>query len=248
MTDRPILFSAPMVRALLDGTKTQTRRVLTPQPEQFDLPNGQPCIVGCIQVEGEKENRVTLQDDGGCGVITLQKVRYAIGDRLWVRENWFVDHVDCQDGPYRAPKGMTHEQLVDQAFLHFGATDDPRNWEAESPKWKPSIHMPRWASRLTLIVTDVRVQRLKDISEEDVLAEGAPLCPYHSDYTQDGSNPYMCTIEGRHGTQSPHAWFHRLWDSINGPEAWEANPWVVAVSFEVHQCNIDQLHQQMEAA
>ena len=87
MTDRPILFSAPMVRALLAGTKTQTRRVITPQPETFPIEGGDDCRVYCVHVEGESVPRIAM-GDGHCGVITLQKVPFAAGDRLWVKETW----------------------------------------------------------------------------------------------------------------------------------------------------------------
>lgn len=237
MTDRPILFSGPMVRAIIDGTKTQTRRVLKVQPPKWqamviDITEpffceeeqewGQvetiwsgPLVPGMCEPEREEWR-------------PLKGLHYAIGDRLWVRETW------------RAHKNWNSAKpnnISTRSRIWYDA--DERDNCDQHGKTRVSIHMPRWASRLTLTVTDVRVQRLKDISTEDVLAEGAPLCPYHTDYTQDGTNPYMCTIEGRHGTQSPHAWYHRLWDSINGPDAWCANPWVVAVSFTVERRNID---------
>ncbi len=238
MTDRPILFSAPMVRALLDGTKTQTRRVLkfAGRAPEFCGGAGDKDDPTCWGWEdSEHGDWVTLERDADQRMGWRDwRGAYQIGDRLWVRENWFVDHMDCMKGPYRAPEGMTHDELVEQAYLHFGATDDPNSWEAEQPKWRPSIHMPRWASRLTMTVTDVRVQRLKDISEDDARAEGcraigAEDCP------DEDMRSYIWA-------------FSELWDSINGPDAWCANPWVVAVSFTVHQCNIDQLHQQTEAA
>lgn len=215
MTDRPILFSGPMVRAILDGTKTQTRRIA-----KFVQPNGSDWHI--------------RNGYGGMSVADEHAVReygpdyapYAIGDRLWVRESWFVDHVDCQDGPYQAPEGMSQQELIENGFLHFAATDDPNSWEAERPRWKPSIHMPRWASRLTLTVTDVRVERLQDISEADAKAEGCRAIG-----SEDCPDPDFRSF----------VWdFNNLWNHINGPEAWDANPWVVAVSFSAEQRNIDQ--------
>lgn len=247
MTDRPILFSAPMVRALLDGTKTQTRRLLNPQPinEAISIRRvattkdcGAP-VFNFYNAEGKPIYAIPCKH-GRLGEFIP---RYAIGDRLWVRENWFVDHSDCMKGPYLAPEGMSHDELVDQAFLHFAATDDPNSWEAEQPKWRPSIHMPRWASRITQIVTDVRVERLQDISEEDAIAEGILVGPPLSsmpeslgDIYHDGATD---PIDG--WTRNPVEAYQNLWNSINGPDAWDANPWVVAVSFTVHQCNIDAI-------
>lgn len=255
MTDRPILFSAAMVRAILDGTKSQTRRALKPIPYNRE---------GCaVDINLAPTARFTEGADGGFyyafdhpngGPLTAHRARFAIGDRLWVRESWFVDHADCQDGPYQAPEGMSQQELKENGFLHFAATDDPNSWEAERPRWKPSIHMPRWASRLTLTVTDVRVERLQDISEADALAEGVPS---NEDYIGSHAAEYCpkCNGSGVHGgfganygvievdcaqCETPQQRYRNLWNHINGPEAWDANPWVVAVSFTAEQRNIDQ--------
>ena len=152
MTDRPILFSAPMVRALLDGSKTQTRRVVKPEGAvhifQF---RGTTAAAGADEPTGEW---------GWCGservVHKHIHCRYGKpGDRLWVRETW-----QAVNGNDRARHIMTNPQ-ADRGWLEYAAT--PR---ADEPayKWRPSIHMPRWASRITLDVTGVRVERLQDIS------------------------------------------------------------------------------------
>lgn len=139
------------------------------------------------------------------------------GDRLYVREAFVRGHDIDDDGNILAPR------------VWYRATDGHLNWydpdtetTRDTPPWKPSIHMPRWASRLTLAVTDVRVQRLQDISRSDAMQEG---CPFAN--MQDGPNP--------------KDWFTDLWNSLHGPDAWDANPWVVAVSFDVHHGNVDQL-------
>ena len=132
MSDHPIIFSGPMVRSLLDGRKTQTRRVLKPQPQ------------------GEQPKNWTRAND--------KAVRYAPGDRLYVRE--------------AINKVSTPGDVVYRADFEAGGND------GAGLGWRPSIHMPRWASRLTLTVTDVRVQRLQDISEEDARAEG---CDVHEE-------------------------------------------------------------------
>lgn len=187
MTDRPIIFSAPMVRALLDGRKTQTRRILKPAKYSFD-------------------NNIKLPDGANKGEVRLN---WAIGDRLWVREA--VCWVSAHGWKYRAD----NDDLSD-----FRA-------QGEVSKWAPSIHMPRHASRLTLIVSAVRVQRLQEISEADAQAEGAQA---------------IGAEEGPDEDERSFVWgFQKLWTSIHGPGAWDANPWVCAIGFTVHRQNIDAM-------
>lgn len=181
MKERPILFSAPMVRALLAGTKTQTRRVMKPQPTHMN-PAGIPRLAHLV---------------GPSSAISCPYGQP--GDRLWVRETFAK--IDGQTQPwietdYRA--SYTHgDRLGDTLGI--------------KKRWTPAIHMPRAASRITLEVTGVRVERLQDISEADARAEGA-AAPPHLSY-RDG-----------------YAW---LWDSINGPGAWDLNPYVWCISFRV---------------
>lgn len=216
MAERGIIFSAPMVRALLDGRKTQTRRLLNPQPEVFAVDNaGTPCEVGCMQVEGETRPRIWLGSERA-GVLTTQRLPHAIGDRLYVRENFQL----LRFGDY----SVTKEEPAD---VRFQATDTLAycSKDVRGYPWRPCIHMPRWASRLTLTVIDVRVQRLQDISEEDALAEG------------------IDELATRHfGT--PVKAFAALWNSIHGAEnddSWEANPWLYALTFTVQHGNIDRV-------
>jgi hypothetical protein len=188
MTERPILFSGPMVRAILDGRKTQTRRVLTPQPNEQGLYDG---ISACHRA-----------------------LPWMVGDRLWVRER----------GAISASK---------QAFVHYVGNEPSLDAGRDSSIWprspdgtpyKPcvSIHMPRWASRLKLEVTDRKVERLQDISEADARAEGAdPVHMQPGGQTGDPGDGWISYIED----------FRRIWQTINGPGAWAANPWVVAISF-----------------
>ncbi|MEO1108290.1 MAG: hypothetical protein AAFX90_10240 [Pseudomonadota bacterium] len=198
MTDHPILFSGPMVRALLEGRKTQTRRVLKPQPqESWHSPQVSTGLRSVSWTSGE-------------GYVQDCRVPAHVGDRLWVREtHGFEARLDLPKGQkvkYRATNGLALPP---------------------DSGWKPSIHMPRWASRLTLTVTDVRVQRLQDISEEDAKAEGAGSLT---------SN--MPGVESVSHVQS----FQKLWDSLNADRGfgWQANPWIVAYTFTVHPQNIDQ--------
>jgi hypothetical protein len=206
MTDRPILFSAEMVRAILDGRKTQTRRVMKPQPTI--LAKGYEDI----------EQIGTVKDCIGPLLFCPKPCKYGKpGDLLWVRETWGAVW------PADDPVPLRQCEIEYRADLPPGCTDRPGEWPAdegngpEVPKWRPSIHMPRWASRITLRITDIRVERLQDISEDDARAEGCdPVV--HPDGAVD------C------GTRKTT--FAKLWNKINGPGAWEANPWVWVVSFE----------------
>jgi len=254
VSDRPILFSAPMVRALLAGTKTQTRRTLrrarvfgTPETKAFTLSGDNLaralqgadrfrhlCGDGWFWEADAFEWQAPATRTGW-----MAHIGYAPGERLWVKEthafHWATDDQKSRD---MDPELWSVRYIADD-FIRPASRDGSAALIDQCKKLRPSIFMPRWASRITLTVTDVRVERLQDISEADVLAEGAPLDPNHRDGTQDGSNPYMCVGETPHTTQSPRAWYHHVWDSINGAGAWDANPWVVAVSFDVRKGNID---------
>ena len=196
MSDLPKIFSAPMVNALLEGRKTQTRRVLNPQPAHdvayVTLANG----------------RWVASDAFGHGY--LVNVPYAVGDRLWVKEP--IDKVsEPGDVFYRA-----------DYEAEYGGS-------AKGLGWRSARYMPRWASRLTLTVTDVRVQRLHDISEADAVAEG--IEPKWHAYTGYGKQADVL--------MSPYDSFASLWISIHNTNAWDANPWVVALTFTVEKRNID---------
>lgn len=253
MTDRPILFSGPMVRALLDDRKTQTRRTLG-QFDVFTDSEGQKAGVSCLQIEGEPLPRVTIGR-----VVTLKKLKAAVGDRLWVREGWWIatrySYGTTPGGCEISPPPLAHRS---RDPVHYAADGDPKNhgnrpygpdglrpgsgaFAAPDPYavWikKPSIHMPRWASRITLTVTDVRVERLQDISEPDAVAEGC--------FKGKASGRVFANEAAMHlgGDEWANArdWYADLWDQINGPGAWDANPWVAAYTFTVERCNIDQV-------
>lgn len=208
--DRPILFSAPMVRALLDGRKTQTRRILKPQPPSWIYPDERPGY-SCMTPKGHIEFRGRYVDPDGVDhgpAAKFVKLPYAKGDRLWVKETW------THTGTGVWQTGDVHHAR--DGRVAYRATED-----IPGAGWFPSIFMFRKFSRLTLVVTDVRVQRLSDCSEVDAIQEGVTL------------------IEG--SLEDPVDAYAVLWDNINGSGAWKANPWIVAVSFEVHRGNIDQL-------
>ena len=212
MTDRPIIFSGPMVKALLAGRKTQTRRLISTKPS-----NRRPNLF-----DGSWGDGYVL--DPGNASWREAAYPWRVADRLWVRENWKPHSSFAGMKPRDVPKSRVF-YMADCAYA-------PSN-----TPWVPCIHMPRWASRLTLTVTDVRVQRLQEISEDDAVAEGvqtnAPGFPEHG--------IYRCLMpDGKwHFGDSAYDLFAKLWNSIHGPDAWAANPWVVAISFITALHNID---------
>lgn len=235
MTDRPILFSAPMVRALLNGSKTQTRRAIkAPGIEVVHA----FCLVGSEAATGRAVYE--MKDRDGRHVY-LPKGRHftdphwrpsaAVGDRLWAREAWRVsenhDKRRPVDLPVRACTVMFEAggSVANQGDGTWGLDEE---WPIVGvmPRWagrlRASMHLPRWASRLTLIVRGVRVQRLQDISRGDCMEEGCPFANMAA-----GPNPLD--------------WYADLWNSINGPKSWDANPWVAAYTFDVIRANIDAI-------
>ena len=235
MTDRPIIFSAPMVRALLDGRKTQTRRIVKDVPPQpapnchpshtprhpapyLDSYCGQPKTAA--NPRGMSTEWMWWQVDDRCGYPSF-KVKFAPGDRLWARESWM-------------PRGLGLSiSNVMQPRYRADAGEDRPEWRG---LWKSPIHMPRRASRLTLTVTDVRVQRLQDISEEDAAAEGA----YRGKASGRFATNEACMHFGDWNATA-RGWYRGLWDQINGEGAWARNPWIAAYTFTVERRNIDEV-------
>ena len=203
MKERPILFSAPMVRAILDGSKTQTRRVVKPQPQMvtnhtISTWDGPPAA---LQYQLERMGR-------GCPYGKP-------GDRLWVREAFL--------GWYKT---------ADKSFSHVAAyRADGYELEA-SERWTPSIHMPRAASRITLEVTGVRVERLQDISEADAIAEGIDRAPSMGKPGAFQWCDYRLPRDPSEWFNDPVRSYQSLWDLINGPGSWDANPWVWVVELK----------------
>ena len=187
-TERPILFSAPMVRAILDGRKTQTRRIVKDNGGDHDW--GFPAK---FQMETGMED--------GCFIDASSDFKFCpygnTGDRLWVRETFIPDHPSPH---YRA--------CATEANLKY--------LKETGKKWKPSIHMPRWASRITLEIVSVRVERLTSITEEDTRAEG-----YDGSTVVPGNEDLNC-----------RAWFESLWNKINGEGSFRMNPWVWVIEFK----------------
>lgn len=247
--ERPILFSAPMVRAILDGRKTQTRRVV-----KYPRSTGAFVCVNCgggwwpyVSIDGESLiDRNGNESPMGC---PFGKV----GDRLWVRETFAIEndreyvyesfHKLPTDGrPIRTIGAEDEDEDDDLHHLipRYRATEpdtilEIREVDSDDPfdqmVWTPSIHMPRWASRITLEITDVRVQRLQEISEEDAKAEGSYLDRCSCMPRSEDRSPLRASFQLEwchvHGQE-----FSYLWKSINGKESWDANPWVWALTFK----------------
>jgi hypothetical protein len=206
MANKPIMFSSQMVRALLDGRKTQTRRITKIQDD--------------------------IHVDGKGGWLYPGFLPVSAGDRLWVREGW-------QTAP--AYDDLKPSEMAGDESILYAADGVWESWGwgdlgcIDGGRKRPSMFMPRWASRLTLIATDVRVQRLQEISGEDCIAEGVTCetCAATWSFGRSACNQRGC-FEIRQN-------FRDLWNSLNGPDAWDANPWIARISFDVHRGNIDQI-------
>lgn len=206
MKEKPILFSGPMVRAILDGRKTQTRRIVKPQPPDgasvgwsvFSRAYGPDCV---------EVRRYAHQ--GGDHQSFISCPYGQPGDRLWVKETHRFDGIDQRIG--------VQEKRIDALSYRADMEGDQ---SCDDCAWRPSIFMPRWASRITLEVTGVRVERLQDISADDCVVEGA------------GSPVGTELTHGRVTTEWNRRAYRALWESINGSGSWDANPWVWVVEFK----------------
>lgn len=225
MKERPILFSGPMVRAILNGTKTMTRRAVKPQPVE------DPCYTGGWAIKTKKKSTSLYAINQNLPSYQDICPHGKPGDRLWVRETWQCSEEELPLLP------IDHSLWgLCQKRVRY-ATEG--QYDVVNPKpWRPSIFMPRWASRLTLELTEVRVERLQDITEADARAEGIrkeDLSPDPDNFHPPGSYGYVAS-EDPEGLIYPTAEeaFSVLWDSINGKKhPWESNPWVWVESFKV---------------
>lgn len=244
MNGKPIIFSSEMVRALLDGRKKQTRRVMKEQPDDFihcvQTGRYHPTIVDKEGIEGPGEEVFGAWDDGGEWSL---KAPYKPGDLLWVRETW----------------SHTGQGVWKIADLYQALGEDivyRADEENGSIGYFPSIHMPRWASRLTLRVTNVRAERLQDISENDARAEGATMRPKcngcmsrYDGWSMDWSKVGKPSRFGVGGflTENcismgdPQGAFFSYWSESFGAESYDRNPWVWVYEFEVIRENIDRV-------
>lgn len=214
----PILFSGPMVLAILAGRKTVTRRTIK-DADQY------ACLTGDCPHYRQTE----------CDASMASFARWNAGDKLWVRETWRTGKAvdgkspaaiaeSCLDAGYREPwmpvKYGAGGQAINGEYID-------RDWDGWG-KTRVSIHMPRWASRITLEVLSVRAERLQEITEEEAVAEGASVLPL-----QDAADPsaWWQMAPGVAQARTPRMAFASLWDKINGAGAWESDPWVWRVEF-----------------
>lgn len=228
MAERPMMFSAPMVRALLAGKKTVTRRPVTWRPKAFAPPTTEPGDhPGAPAWEPQGRHTVVHEHPDGavCGAPVIRCPALA-GDRIWARETWYDDSPGQQD-----PKAV-----------EYRATHRCFAWEAGCPcaddeghgLWRPSVHMPRWAARILLDVVSVRVERLHAIDDADAEREGIrgwskdrALWKY-APADDEGDGPCWPWVDC---PRSARAAFERLWTEINGAESWAKNPWVWRIEF-----------------
>lgn len=191
--EKGLIFNSEMVRAILDGRKTQTRRPIKWKQTRFTE-------IG----EREDGSKWPWSEDAERACDFWHPCPFgAVGDRIWVRETWARYNIDqnSHDIAYRATT--------------------PEDWPEEG-RWRPSIHMPRWASRILLEITNVRVERLNAISQADAIAEGAPP-----------SHPSIDCVSQEYGFPDfSRSWFGQTWQHIYGEESWDANPWVWVIEFE----------------
>lgn len=233
MKERPILFKQPhadeMVRAILDGRKTQFRVPVKPQPpSEIEYPPEGRDGWFCSAVLGAKDYGHGLEWTVGASwgsqpcpkrwlhlLPKLAPPLGTIGDRLWVRETFYWDE----------GSDKTVEQVAYKASVEM-----PSEVKAMGCRWTPSIHMPRWASRIDLEITSVRVERVQDITEEDAIKEGIEQVTFLGDRFWKLTTPIRRTEGGEIiGTLKAHEAFQNLWQSIYG--TWDANPWVWVYEF-----------------
>lgn len=271
MPEKPIIFSGPMVRAIRDGRKTQTRRIVKPQPTYIEN-SARWCwpIPKRAQRPGCSADAVTASREWW-EYIPDGAAPYAPGDVLWVRETFWCENETCDheycggcdmgsrlslgpdyayvdfpvDGEYENPPSVEFQQTIaplpPTPMPGYWWLAPPDDWDGKDEKahrergmwvfltWRfytkhPSIHMPRWAARTFLTVTGVRIERLQDISEADAIAEGVERIAY-GPFEIDGHPVHPMT-------STYYDAFAALWDSIHGPGAWDANPWVWVYNFE----------------
>lgn len=245
---RPIIFNGDMVRALLDGRKTQTRRVVKPQPDRPLVRNAAGDWRGADR-EGIDPRSPTWPCPYG-----------QPGDLLWVRETWqefFEDEMPPGRGLNMRGRMGSPAQPGRSVIAYRADGEMPPHPEYGAACWRPSIHMPRWASRLTLRITEVRVQRLQEISEDDARTEGVHLTAIApGDLYRNLPCAHCGQREQQHVGMARACWggrgtcfskltlrggFAYLWGSIHGDGAWASNPWVWAITFEVIRENVDQV-------
>jgi hypothetical protein len=214
VSERPILFSSAMVRAILDGTKTQTRRIVKPQwPDLVEF------MPGTWAIPTERPG-------------SFEEIKYpwTPGDRLWVREAWrtyeSLDHLPPRD----IGRGAGVEYVAGGSNVNGHETERLLGMG----RYRHACFLPRWTSRITLEVTDVRVERLQEISEADAVAEGARRfdeIPIGSVLSRDNRWSMESILNTDYGLSSARWAFANYWNRVHGPDSWDASPWVWVIGF-----------------
>ncbi len=216
MTERGMIFNAEMVRAILDGSKTQTRRIMKLQPESNQF--------GLLRISDSTKRsdigKYHWSESNSTGIHARSALFSCpfgiVGDRIWVRETWAEAGVNAPELQlYRA----NYPDHVPSSYENLKS--------AEEIRWRPSIHMPRWASRITLEITNLGVQRLQSISQNDAAREGLVRLPASGRYCINQGDQYFGGTS--HDAIEVFSW---LWSSIYGAESWQANPWVWVIEFK----------------
>lgn len=201
----PILFSAPMVQAILDGRKSETRRT-----RGLKRINARPDDWAKHVFDASTKEWVFTAEHGQAEQVRLKCPYGQAGDELWVRESWRADTFACDDSvkPSLLPQCRPWYEADGQAPEHYG-------------KLRPSIFMPRWASRIQLVRTDTRLERLNDISEDGAISEGVQ------------PRDFICCNSNKPARYSAKTVFSTLWTDINGVGSWNENPWVWVIKYMV---------------
>lgn len=244
MKERPILFSAPMVRAILEGRKTMTRRVIKPYRNHpiVNLAEAEPSLGYSGRVNDPESWGYEFLDDGAPAPLSAwpELCPYGQpGDLLWVRETHSLHQTHGQHrgddkrwGPWGGLPTKVSPDGTQIACYREGFD------RCDGGRWRPSIHMPRWASRITLEVTGVRVERLQDITPAQILAEGVriPATPEGRALidisTKHGPAAFLPKLSDASPDDLLRAHWAALWVQINGIDSWNANPWVWVVEFK----------------
>ena len=218
MKARPILFSAPMVRAILDGRKTVTRRVMNPQPEDVDSFQGLGS--GLLRSWPSGKYRFCTHEGLSKWAQDLSSPYGGAGCRLWVKETHHAEHYSASDD---YPKIVYRADMAEHDHDGRSVCPSASRTSDYAGKWTPSIFMPRWASRILLDVVSVRVERLQEITDEEAQAEGlwGPMIDHELDKMVNQIGVMPCAA------------FRQLWDGINKDRGygWDVNPWVWRVEF-----------------
>jgi len=221
--ERGIIMTGPSVPAVLAGVKTQTRRITEGAPaDTYEVVPSLLCHRGDLWDFRRQDKRGVPHNP-----VAIRCPYGAVGDRLWIRESWRTEEL-ASDGT----DGIRYQ--ADDAFIPIASTaeaadrwvDAHRNG-AHGKRWRPALYVPRWASRATLEITEVRVQRLQQVSEADAIAEGVEAWEEQLDTAaiRTGAELAACRRADR------RAWFAALWQELHGPGAWGINPWVWAIRF-----------------